>query len=185
MQTLNQEVRRSEVPHVAPDYILENNSGITETFKNVGMVPKWVAATFDPSGDSTMRTAAAHGLGMYIPDNAIVIAGFVDVITTFQSTAGGTDLATIALHLQSADDFVAAISIAAAGDVWDAGLHGCKIGYPNLGADAAHDSQVEVAALFAGTFLKMTARRELTATVATAALTAGKANIYVCYLTGE
>jgi len=58
-------------------------------------------------------------------------------------------------------------------------MHGSKIGFPNFGADAAHDSSVEVAALFAATYLKTTAIRQITATVAVAALTAGKANVYV------
>lgn len=136
-------------------------------------------ATFNPSAVTGDRTVAAHGLGVYIPAKAIVTKVWIDVITTF--TDGASDTATIAIHLQSADDVVAAIAIADASNVWDAGLRGSKIGFPNFGADAAHDSAVEVAALFAGTFLKMTAEREITATVATAALTAGKANIFVEY----
>lgn len=145
---------------------------------------KMAVAIFDPSANTGDRTVAAHGLGVYIPDNAVITNVFVDVITTFASTAGGTDLATIALHVQAADDIVAAIAISDASNPWDAGIHGSKIGYPNLGADAAHDSALEVAALYAGVMLKMTAERELTATVATAALTAGKLVVYVEYIEG-
>lgn len=136
-------------------------------------------ATFDPSGVTGDRSIAAHTLGVYIPINAIITRAWVDVVTTFTSA---TDAATIAIHLQSADDVIAAIAISNATNVWDAGMHGSKIGYPNFGADAAHDSAVEVAALFASTMIKMTAERQITATVAVEALTAGKANIFVEYV---
>jgi hypothetical protein len=142
---------------------------------------KMAVAIFDPSANSGERTVAAHGLGVYIPDNAVITNVFVDVVTTFTSA---TDAGTIALHAQAANDIVAAIAISDASNVWDAGIRGSKLGYPNLGADAAHDSALEVAALFAGTMLKLTAERELTATVAVEALTAGKAVVYVEYIEG-
>lgn len=177
------EVDRSDIPIVAPEYGVVNNSSIVRSLRIGSIVPEWAVAKFDPSGDSTMRTIAAHGLGVFLPAGAVLIGAFVDVITTFTSA---TDAATIALAtLQSANDIVSALAISDATNIWDAGLHAGKIGYPNFGADAAHDSQVEVAALFAASFLKLTARRELTATVAVEALTAGKANIYVAYLPGD
>jgi hypothetical protein len=145
-------------------------------------VKKMAVAIFDPSANSGERTVAAHGLGVYIPDNAVITNVFVDVVTTF--TSASADAGTIALHAQAADDIVAAIAISDASNVWDAGIHGSKLGYPNLGADAAHDSALEVAALFAGVMLKTTAEREITATVAVAALTAGKAVVYVEYIEG-
>ena len=149
-----------------------------------GVVAKRVAqAVFNPSANTGERTIAAHGLGVYLPDNAVLTAAFYDVVTTF--TSAGADAGTIALHAQAADDIVAAIAISDASNPWDAGIHGTKIGYPNLGADAAHDSALEVAALFAGTMLKLTAERELTATVATQALTAGKLVLYVEYVLGD
>ncbi len=95
------------------------------------------------------------------------------------------DSGTIALHAQSANDIVSAIAISASGDVWDAGIHGSKIGYPNFGADAAHDSALEVAALFAASMLKTTAVREIVATVATQALLTGKANIFVEFIISD
>jgi hypothetical protein len=129
-----------------------------------------------------MRTVAAHGLGVYIPSKAIVTRVLVDVVTTFTST---DDSATIALHAQGAGDIVAAIAISDSTNVWDAGIRGSKIGFPNFGADAAHDSAVEVAALFGGSMLKTTAVREITATVAVQALLTGKANIFVEYLVSD
>jgi len=135
-------------------------------------------AATDSSGAAN-TTIAAHGLGVYIPTKAVIIRFWYDVVTTFTSA---TDAATIAYKAQSANDLLSAIAISDATNVHDAGLHCGLPGYPNLGADAAHDTQVEVAALFAATMIKMTAERELTATVAVEALTAGKAVLFVEYV---
>lgn len=177
------ETKRFDIPVVAPQYQIVNRSGVTRTKHEGGNVRELVVATFDPSANTGERTVAAHGLGVYIPDNAIITKVWIDVVTTF--TSASADAGTIAIHAQSADDIVAAIAISDSSNVWDAGIHGSKLGFPNLGADAAHDSALEVAALFAGTFLKMTAEREITATVAVAALTAGKANIFVEYVISD
>lgn len=170
---------KANKPISVPDIRLKRG---TQSRYNGVSVKRVAQAVFDPSGVAGDRTIAAHGLGVYIPDNAIITNVFIDVVTTFTSA---TDAATIAIHAQGADDIVAAIAISDGTNVWDAGIHGSKIGYPNLGADAAHDSAVEVAALFAGAMLKMTAERQLTATVAVEALTAGKAVIYVEYVLGD
>jgi hypothetical protein len=148
-----------------------------------GLATKYVAtaifdtAALDSSGAAN-TTIAAHGLGVYIPTKAIITRFWWDVVTTFTSA---TDAATIAYKAQSANDLLSAIAISDASNVHDAGIHAGLPGFPNLGADAAHDSQVEVAALFAATFVKMTAERELTATVAVEALTAGKSVLFVEY----
>jgi hypothetical protein len=175
------EVLRKDIPVVATEFQIANKSGVTRTKRNGTVVREVAVATFNPSAVTGDRTAAAHALGVYIPSGAIITKVWYDVVTTFASTAGGTDLATIALHVQSAGDIVVAIAISDASNVWDAGMHASIIGFPNFGADAAHDSALEVAALFAATYLKTTAVREITATVATAALTAGKLNVYVEY----
>lgn len=138
-------------------------------------------ATFDPSANINHRTVAAHGLGVSLPDNAIITGYIVDVVTTFTSA---TDAATIALKAEGTGDLLAAIAISDSTNMWDAGIHAGKPGYPSLGADAAHDTQPEVAALFAASFVKTTAVREITATVAVEALTAGKAVIFVEYIIG-
>lgn len=125
------------------------------------------SATFDPSANTGERTIDAHGLGVTIPDNAIVVGGFVDVITTF--TSAGADAGTIALSVQSANDIVSAIAISNGGNPWDAGLHAIipKANTPE------------------STGIKMTDNREVTATVAEQALTAGKAVVYLYYVNGE
>ena len=79
-------------------------------------------ATFDPSANTAQRPIAAYGLGVYIPSKAIITRAWVDVVTTF--TSAGADAGTIALHVQAADDIVAAIAISDATNVWDAGIHG-------------------------------------------------------------
>lgn len=155
-----------------------------EVAKQDGLtVPKLAVATFDPSGDTTKRPIGSHGLGVYLPNNAIILRAWVDVITTF--TSAGADAGTIALKVQSANDLVSAIAISDASNVWDAGAHGCLPLAPNLGADSAHDTQLKCVALFAGTQIKLTAERELTATVAGQALTAGKLVLYVEYVISE
>ena len=130
-------------------------------------------ATFDPSGNTLHRTVAPHGLGVFLPNKAIITKAWFQVVTTFTSPT--TDDATIAVKVEGTGDIVAAIAIDDASNIWDAGIHAGLPGYPSLGADAAHDTQPEVAALFAATFVKTTAVREVTATVAVEALTAGKA----------
>lgn len=164
---------------VRPAYQVNRGSVKCES----GLATKYVAtAIFDTAANDSSGTAnttiAAHGLGVYIPNKAIITRAWYDVVTTFTSA---TDAATIAYKAQSANDLLSAIAISDATNMHDAGVHGCIVGFPNLGADAAHDTQVEVAALFAATFVKMTAERELTATVAVEALTAGKAVLFVEY----
>lgn len=145
-----------------------------------GLGAKRIArATFDPSGNAAHQAIGAHGLGVTLPINAIVTRFWYDVITTFTSA---TDAATVALHAESANGLLAAIAISDASNVLDAGIHAGKPGYPNFGADAAHDTQVEVAALFAATMIKTTAARELTATVAVEAVTAGKMVLFAEYV---
>lgn len=153
-----------------------SNAGATD---GLGAL-KVARATYDVSGGDS-GTTTAHGLGVTIPDNAVVVAAWYDVITTF--TDGASDTATIALHLQSAGDLKAAISVAAAGDVWDAGEHGLLPG--NFALDGNALTAIQMAAAKAASFIKLTADRQLTATVAVAALTAGKMNVFVAYVVGD
>lgn len=170
----------TQLTQVAPAYQVRRGAVKCESVLGA----KYIAtAIFDTAGVDSAgvanTTVAAHGLGVYIPDNAVITGFFYDVITTFESA--GADAGTIAYHVQSANDLLAAIAISDATNMHDAGIHAGKIGYPNLGADAAHDSQVEVAALFAASLLKLTAEREIVATVGGQALTAGKAVLFVEY----
>lgn len=144
-----------------------------------GLGTRYLAtAIFNPSANTGERTVAAHGLGVYIPTKAIVTKAWYDVVTTF--TSAGADAGTIALKVQDADDLKAAIAISAAGDVWDAGLHACLPGKYALDGNAL--SAIEMAAADAASMIKTTAERELTATVAGQALTAGKLVLFVEYV---
>lgn len=97
----------------------------------------------------------ANGMDAKLPENAIILDSLIDVITA--PTSGGS--ATIAFTAQSAGDLKAATAIAS--------YTGLVAGVP-VGT--------------AATSIKMTADRTLTATIATAALTAGKINVYVEYV---
>lgn len=168
---------------VANDIGIRNAAAVTRTKRKGTVVKEMAVATFDPTADATHRSIGAHGLGVYLPAKAVITRAWIDIVETFVSA--GADAGTIALHAQSAGDLVAAIAISDTSNVWDAGIRGSKVGFPNLGADAAHDSALEVAALYAGTMLKTTAIRELVATVAGQVLTAGKANIFVEYVISD
>lgn len=94
----------------------------------------------------------SDGNDVVVPNAAIVVGGGYYVSTTFTSAA---DTATIALHLESANDIVSAVAINNGGNPWDAGGH-----------DIVPD-------MTGSTAVKMTEARTLTCTVATQALTAG------------
>ena len=135
-----------------------------------------------------VSTTATHPLGVYIPKNAVVTSVWYDVIETFASTSGGTDKATIALKIEGTGDIVAALAIEAGTNIWDAGIHSTIVGSPTLSAfDAANSpTALEYASTKTSTpaltMIKTTVIREVTVTVATAALTAGKMNLFIEYV---
>lgn len=163
---------------VAPQFQVKRGAVKAES----GLATRYVAsaifdtASTDSSGVAN-TTVAAHGTGVYIPTKAIITRFWWDVITTF--TTASADAGTIAVHVQSANDLVAAIAVSAAGDVWDAGMHAGKPGSFALDGNAL--TQINMGAALAATFIKMTAEREITVTVGGQALTAGKAIFFVEY----
>lgn len=165
---------------VAPQFQVKRGAVKCES----GLATRYIAtaifdtATTDSAGVAN-TTVAAHGLGVYIPTKAIIINAWWDVITTF--TTASADSGTIAFHAQSAGDIVAAIAVSDAGNVWDAGIHGGLMG-SYAEATVAGDTAILDAARKAASYVKTTAERELTATVAVAALTAGKAVLFVEYV---
>lgn len=109
----------------------------------------------------------AHNIGIEIPDNARIMRSWYEVLVTFTSA---TDAATISLGLPTDDaaGIVAATAISAGGNIWDAGLHeGIQTGST---ANAGE---------------KTTAARQIVATVAVEALTAGKLFFYCEYVVTE
>lgn len=126
-------------------------------------VRRTAVGLFNPSAVSGDRTIAAHTIAIAIPDKSIITRVYIEVLTTFTSA---TDAGTIALSLNAANDVKTATAISAGGDFWDAGFH------DPLQAGAAAN------------FIKLTAARQLTATVAVEALTAGKMLVFVDYVLG-
>jgi len=140
---------------------LLSRQDLTASIGADGLVFKGVArATFDATAG---KTIGSHGLGVILPDNAIITRSWHDTTITFTSA---TDAATIALGLPVDDvaGIVAAVAISAATD-WDAGLH--------------EGIQDGTAAAFS---VKTTAARELTADVAVEALTAGVLVLFCEYV---
>lgn len=140
-------------------------------------------AVFDTAGTDSAgvanTTAAAHKLGVFLPQGAVVTNAYYLVNTTFTSAS---DSATIALSTGvGAGDLKAAIAIATTGDVWDAGVHGCLPG-SFAEATVAGDTAILDAARKAASYISVGATAvELVATVAVDVLTAGKLTLYVEY----
>lgn len=141
---------------------------------------KTITASFKWNGTDSSgvanSTTAAHGLDVRIPSGAIIEKAFYIVNTTFTSA---TDAATIALHVEGAGDLKAAIAISDATNVWDAGKRGCLPG--NFALDGNALTAIAMAAAKASSYIATTAEREITATVAVEALTAGELTLYVDY----
>ena len=170
----------------------QRKSGIDTFFKRGTVtkqdgltVAKIAVATFDPSANTGERTIAAHGLGVYLPDNAIITRAWYEVITTF--TSAGADAGTIAVKAQGANDLVSAIAISDGTDVWDEGFHGTLTAGTTTLSEAAPNTRTQIvnATDIAAGFIKTSAERELIVTVAGQALTAGKLVLYVEYVISD
>jgi len=177
------------MPTFNKDY--KRKSGVDQFFKRGTItkkdgltVPKIAVATFDTAANDSSgvsnKTVAAHGLGVHLPDNAIITRAWYDVVNTFTSAG---DTATIALHAQSANDLIDALAINGTGDIWDIGLHQCLPN--NFALDGNALTQINMGIAVDATMIKLTAERELTATVASQALTAGKLVLYVEYVISD
>lgn len=134
---------------------------------------KWLAALYDFSihggavGDIPLRVR--------VPKGAIVVASFAKVLT---APTGAS--ATIGVKLEGAGDIFAVAAIS--GAPWSS--TGIKLGLARytatiaLGSGDGSDESVTEA----GAFVTTTVERELTLSVGTAVLTAGKINIFIQYV---
>ena len=111
------------------------------------------------------RSIGAHGTGVTLPIHAIVVGGFVDVNTKFDSDA--TDAGTIAISVQGANDIISAAAVSGAP-------------YSTVGRKAI----VPKANTPESTSVKCTAAREITCTVAVEASLSGKLTGYLYYVEG-
>lgn len=121
-------------------------------------------ATYDFAVDG--GAISAIDLGVTLPDNALVVGGFIDVITTLTSS---TDAATGAISVEGADDIVVAKAISAGGDDWDAGQQAIipKANTPE------------------STAVKTSAAKAITFTIAVEAVTAGKFVVWLYYVVSD
>lgn len=106
----------------------------------------------------TLRSAGGASLGNEVPVGAVIVSGYIEVDTAV--TSGGA--ATLGVNSEGAGDLLAATVVS--GAPWSS--TGRKSIIP-AGTGAAS--------------VKTTARRNLTVTVAVAALTAGKFRVVVFY----
>lgn len=133
---------------------LDNSAAYVE-----GISPVLVAsATYDFAVEGGAQ--AAIGLGVTIPADCLILDGMVDVQTTLISSG---DNATIALHVEAANDVVVAVAIGT-GTPWDQGLRAI------------------VPAGVIANAIKTTAAREITATIAVENVTAGKFVVHLRYV---
>ena len=121
--------------------------------------------TFD-AGIAANRTVAAHGTGVFIPANAIITGGFVNVNTAF--TSASTNTGTIAISVEAANDIISAAAVSGAP-------------YSTIGRKAI----VPKSSTPESTSVLATVEREITCTVAVAALLTGKLTGYLNYVEGD
>jgi hypothetical protein len=129
------------------------------------LVKRTVRATYDFAAEG--GAVSTIGLGVTLPDNAIITRSWYEVITTLTSSG---DNATIAIGLPTDDvgGIVAAIAIDAPGDPWDIGLH--------------ETIQTGMVSNFT---TKTTAAREISIDIAVEAVTAGKFIVFCEYVVTE
>lgn len=129
-----------------------NLSNSENLFQNHGYKVGRARCVFTATGGKAIAT---HGLGLTIPKGALIVKAYYKVLTTFTSA---TDAATIALKVKSANDLVSAIAISNGANPWDAGGGVVCIPTGTLANEIDND----------------TADNEVSAVVASEALTAGK-----------
>jgi hypothetical protein len=110
-------------------------------------------------------TIAAHGTGVFIPANAVVVGGFVNVNTLF--TSANANNGTIAISVEAANDIISAAAVSGAP-------------YSSIGRKAIVPkfNTPESTAVLASV------QREITCTVAVSALLTGKLTGYLFYVEG-
>lgn len=124
-------------------------------------VPKIALATWDFDVDG--GAIEAIDLGVNIPANSIILGGILDCQDTLTSTATGTDKATIAISVASANDIVLAVAIET-GTPWDKGL------------------QAIIPKWTKATMIKTTVVKPIVLTIAVAAVLTGKLTVALHYV---
>ncbi len=152
---------------------LTNNFGLWDVFEagDVGLSALKLArfefdtAKNDHAGEpASNKTVAAHPTDVELPEHAIIVGGFYDVNTAFDSA---NSTATIAIHVEGANDILSALIVSNPG----LGTIGRKAIIPKFTTPES-------------TSVKTTDDRVITVTVAEQALTAGKLTGYLYWLPG-
>lgn len=135
-------------------------------------LPKVAVGLFDATNTTSNRTVAAHAFGPTLPIGAVITRAYYKVLTTFTSTAGGTDKAVIALGVTGATaGLVAAVAIET-GTPWDAE------GIKSTLADGTGAACVPPPSVPAG----LAAAGQMLATITTQAVTGGILKVYAEYI---
>ena len=138
------------------------------------------------SGDLDAGSYTPNSGAVIIPEGALITRAYYMVEATFID-ADDTDNGTLALGYTGATGaFVAAITAAASGDVWDAGARGTLVGHG--GVETGDDNQTAIvnAAKNAASFIHLTADKSLLLTIATDTFDTGVLTLYVEYvMTGQ
>lgn len=142
---------------------------ISDNFAALGPVDAfdglWIRRTARCTYDLAVaanRTVAAHPMAVTLPANAIVVGGVAEVITAVTGEAS----ATLAVHIQTANDIIAAAAVS--GAPWS--TQGRKAIVPKCNTPESG--------------IKLTAAGAVTFTVGTAALLTGKVVVYLDYYEG-
>ena len=148
--------------------IYENHGTTTSSvFKLVGGEEHILAATYEVAVDGGTHNSA-YGLGVSLPDNAVVTRSWYEVFTNFSSATGAASVG-LSIPTDDAQGLVAFTIISSTGTAFNAGYH--------------EGIQVGSAATFAE---KTTAEREITFDIAsTENLLAGKGTFFIEYVVTE
>ncbi len=145
--------------------ISDNFADLGPVGTNLGLGVLRVARFEFDAGVEANRAIGAHGTGVTLPIHAIVVGGFIDVNTKFDSDA--TDAGTIAIKVEGANDIISAAAVSGAP-------------YSTVGRKAI----VPKANTPESTSVKCTAAREITCTVAVEPLLSGMLTGYLYYVEG-
>jgi hypothetical protein len=143
--------------------VSDNFAALGPIGSDVGLGNLRVARFVFDAGVAANLPVGAHGTGVTLPIHAIVVGGFIDVNTAF---TGDTN-ATLAIHVQAANDIVSAAAVSGAP-------------FSTIGRKAI----VPKANTPESTSVKTSTAREITCTVAVAALLTGKLTGYLYYVEG-
>lgn len=152
-------------PNGALKDINDNFASLSPVGGDTGLGVLRVARFLFDAALAANQSIGPHGTGVTLPQHAIVVGGFLDVNTLFTSASGNTG--TIAIHVEGAGDIQAATAVSGAP-------------YSTIGRKAITPK----ANTPESTSVKASAAREITCTVAVAALTAGKLTGYLYYVEG-